>query len=54
MILFNIFILDIDYKLCTTWIMHQELWGYKVEDELHMGVREQQILNTTGLWDDAV
>jgi hypothetical protein len=21
--------------------MHQQLWGYKVEDKLHLGVREQ-------------
>ena len=29
--------------------MHQQLWGYKVEEKLHLGVREQKRLNTTGL-----
>jgi hypothetical protein len=29
--------------------MHQELWGYKVEEKLHVGVREQERLNTTGI-----
>jgi hypothetical protein len=29
--------------------MHQQLWGYRVEDKLYMGVREQKRLNTTGL-----
>jgi hypothetical protein len=29
--------------------MHQQLWGYKVEEKLYMGVREQKRLNTTGL-----
>jgi hypothetical protein len=24
------FILDVDYGLCITWIIHQQLWGYKV------------------------
>jgi hypothetical protein len=28
--------------------MHQQLWGYKVEEKLYMGVREQKRLNTTG------
>ena len=27
--------------------MHQQLWGYKVEEKLHVGVREQKRLNTT-------
>jgi hypothetical protein len=31
--------------------MHQQLWGYKVEDKLYLGVREQKWLNTTGLQD---
>jgi hypothetical protein len=29
--------------------MHQQLWGYKVEEKLYVGVREQKRLNTTGL-----
>jgi hypothetical protein len=29
--------------------MHQQLWGYKVEDKLYVGVREQKRLNTTAL-----
>jgi hypothetical protein len=29
--------------------MQQQLWGYKVEEELYVGVREQKRLNTTGL-----
>jgi hypothetical protein len=33
--------------------MHQQLWGYKVEEKLYVGVREQKRLNTAGL-DDLV
>ena len=29
--------------------MHQQLWGYKLEEKLYLGVREQKRLNTTGL-----
>jgi hypothetical protein len=29
--------------------IHQQLWGYKVEDKLHLGVREQKRLNITAL-----
>jgi hypothetical protein len=29
--------------------MHQQLWGYKVEEKLYLGVREQKGSNTTGL-----
>jgi hypothetical protein len=29
--------------------MHQQLWWYKVEKKLYVGVREQKRLNTTGL-----
>jgi hypothetical protein len=29
--------------------MHQQLWGYKVEEKLYLVVREQKRLNTTGL-----
>jgi hypothetical protein len=30
--------------------MYQQLWGYKVEEKLYLGVREQKRLNTTGLY----
>jgi hypothetical protein len=26
--------------------MHQQLWGYKVEEKLHVGVREQKKMLT--------
>jgi hypothetical protein len=29
--------------------MYQQLWGYKVEEKLYVGVREQKTLNTTAL-----
>jgi hypothetical protein len=29
--------------------MYQQLWGYKVEEKLYLGVREQKRLNTTEL-----
>jgi hypothetical protein len=29
--------------------MHHQLWGYKVEEQLHLGVREQKVLNISGL-----
>jgi hypothetical protein len=29
--------------------MHQQLWGYKAEEKLYLGVREQKRLNTTVL-----
>jgi hypothetical protein len=29
--------------------MHQQLWEYKVEEKLHVGVREQKRLNTADL-----
>jgi hypothetical protein len=32
--------------------MYQQLWGYKVEVKLYLGVREQKRLNTTDLGDD--
>jgi hypothetical protein len=28
--------------------MHQQLWGYKVEEKLYVGVREHKKLNTAG------
>jgi hypothetical protein len=27
--------------------MYQQLWGYKVEEKLYLGVHEQKRLNTT-------
>jgi len=27
--------------------MYQQLWGYKVDEKLYLGVREQKRLNTT-------
>jgi hypothetical protein len=30
--------------------MRQQLWGYKVEEKLYVGVREQKRLNTTVLY----
>jgi hypothetical protein len=50
----NLFILDVDYTICITFIMYQQLWGYKVEDKLYLGVREQKRLNTTGLHNTAL
>jgi hypothetical protein len=29
--------------------MYQQLWGYKVEEKLYLGVREQKRLNITAL-----
>jgi hypothetical protein len=29
--------------------MHKQLWGYKVEEKLYVGVRKQKRLNTTVL-----
>jgi hypothetical protein len=29
--------------------MHQELWGYKAKEKLHLGVCEQKRLNTTAI-----
>jgi hypothetical protein len=34
----------VDYTICITCIMYQQLWGYKVEDKLYLGVREQKRL----------
>jgi hypothetical protein len=39
----------IDYTICITCIMYQQLWGYKVEEKLYLGVCEQKRLNTTAL-----
>jgi hypothetical protein len=37
------FILRVDYRLCVTWIIHQQIWGYKVEEKLYLGVRVPQV-----------
>jgi hypothetical protein len=29
--------------------IHQQLWGYKIEEKLHLRVCERKRLNTTGL-----
>jgi hypothetical protein len=29
--------------------MHQQLWGYIVEEKLYLGVPEEKRLNTTGV-----
>jgi hypothetical protein len=29
--------------------MYQQIWGYKDEEKLYLGVREQKRLNDTGL-----
>jgi hypothetical protein len=34
--------------------MHQQLWGYKVEVKIYVGVREQERLNTTALYYNCV
>jgi hypothetical protein len=39
---FIYFILYVDYRLCMTWIVHQQLWGYKVEEKIYLGVRERK------------
>jgi hypothetical protein len=39
----------VDYTICITCVMYQQLWEYKVEEKLYLGVREQKRLNTTGL-----
>jgi hypothetical protein len=41
----NLIILDIDYRLCITPLT---LGGYKVEEKLHLGIRQQKGLNATG------
>jgi hypothetical protein len=37
------------YVLCITCIMYQQFWGYKVEEKLYLGVREQKRFNITGV-----
>jgi hypothetical protein len=45
----KLFILDVDYRLCITWIIYQQIWGYKVEEKLHLVVCEQKRLITPDL-----
>jgi hypothetical protein len=33
---------DVDYRLCITWIIQQQISGYRVEEKLNMGVREKK------------
>jgi hypothetical protein len=33
----ELYILDADYRLCITCITQQQLWGYKVEENLYLG-----------------
>jgi hypothetical protein len=33
-------------------MMYQRLWGYKVEEKLYLGVREQKSLNIADLGDE--
>jgi hypothetical protein len=35
--------------MCITWIMHQQLWGYKVEGKLYLVLRKQNKLYTNSL-----
>jgi hypothetical protein len=39
----------VDYTICITCIMYQQLCGYKVEEKLYLGVREQKRLNTAAV-----
>jgi hypothetical protein len=43
----------VDYTICITCIMYQQLWGYKVEEKLYLGVCEQKRLNTTALGNES-
>jgi hypothetical protein len=45
----RLFILDVDNRPRITWILHQQLWGYRVQEKLHVGIREQRKLNTAGI-----
>jgi hypothetical protein len=42
-------VLDVDYRLYITWSIRQKLCGYKVEEKLRFGLREQRRLNNTAL-----
>jgi hypothetical protein len=49
-------VLDVETRLCTSWIIRQQLWGYKVEEKLLLVVYEQKKkkLNTAALENVAV
>jgi hypothetical protein len=47
---FILFTSDVDYRLYIALIIHEQLWGYKVEEKLYLGVREQKRLNVTALY----
>jgi hypothetical protein len=37
------------FKLFYIIFIHQELWGYTIQEKLHLWLREQRMLNTTAL-----
>jgi hypothetical protein len=37
--------------LCMTWSIRQQIWEYKVEEKLYLGISEQKRLNTTDIDD---
>ena len=39
--------LDVDYRLRITRIVHQQLWGYKVEEKIYLEVRKRKRFNIT-------
>jgi hypothetical protein len=42
MVINNQFILDIGYSLCAIVIVHKQLWWYKVEEKLYLGVSAKE------------
>ena len=34
--------LDVDYRLCITLIMHQQMWGYKVKRKYIWGYANEK------------
>ena len=43
--------LDVDYRLRITRIVHQQLWGYTVEEKIYLEVRKRKKLNMIGIGD---
>jgi hypothetical protein len=41
--------LDVYYRLCIAWIMHRQLWGYRVEEKLLVGGTRTRTSNTAVL-----
>jgi hypothetical protein len=35
---FYLFILDMDYRLRITLIIHKQIWGYEVQEKLYLGI----------------